>query len=359
MAVVGTLAAAPTPQTPSATATTSGARSPGLILLVATLAILLISIQSLSELSELLFSHVDDSFLEDGVFSSISLNDDGTMEMYTEAKRSPVNRTIKAYQPPDDVPITLQIRLVKLTDEYSLSDSNVSSLDDVLVKAKAIWLRANIHLNFTNVYVERLDDVKADAYRWFVLGSKDQKKSKFWVDVSTYLKRSMSASQAGEVISKYFQYSGYPLMDWIMTTTTTNSHDFDLVFINLWPWNNGGNLGSKLAIRTGSCLTTSRLRRSMIMCNGWSKSAREAPKLSSSELARAMAHLIGRRLGLPQPSKTKCSVWTEQGGLLMCAGEVGSPIWATALRLEPEEITLARDSAATLVQKRSHEDTVL
>ena len=380
------MAALPQPTAPQ---NNNGGRSPGLILLVAALALFMISLQSLSEVSELLLQHVDDALLEDGaLFTSINLGDikidavmeydeDEVVEHRNNNKKDSPAAVSKNFSKPkikeeftqlvmkeDDAPIVLNVGFVTYKDKYKVIDTwfEAKDLDMIMSYVTRVWSAAKIQINFTKFSNIQVDDARTDGYRWLVMGSKDQKHpTKFWKDVNLYLRKTstkLSAHEISEIIAKYFQYSGYPLVDWVLDARKVDpkKFDFDVAIISHWPWMNGGNLGSRLIVRSANCDFPPRnghlrtRRTDLVVCNGWSRETRDLAPMSPQEAARIVAHLIGRRLGLRQAPRDACEGETTR---LMCRATSGTSVWWGATRLDAEEIRKARTNARLLVLKRT------
>ena len=379
-----------------------GGRSPGLILLVAAFALVLISLQSLSEISEVLLQHVDDSLLEDGMlFTPVDDIDlaaqnesiamlDHVNDYYDEENNNEKKKNKSVVTTDDDdgmaqeeedwisdeiissaVPkenndiIVLNVGFYFYHDRFKLMGPNLThdQLDEILNDAKRTWLAANIVLNFTKRDKPLIvDDARADAYRWFVLAAKQQKQSKFWKDVNLLLKKGaskMTTIEAGKVIEKYYQFSGHALMDWMTPVPNNNEgHAFDVVTVQYWPWNNGGQLGKKIYFRSGTCAgsgalpVTRALKRKefLLPCNGWNKNTQTQGSISVTEASRVLSHLIGHFLGLKHPLPSKCALLNGDSQL-MCAprkGRVESKDFFNSRKLETNEITQARLTARKL-----------
>jgi hypothetical protein len=367
----------------SVSSASSSGRSPGLILLVAAFALLLISIQSISEVSEVLFQHVDDALLEDGtLFASLDIKGEDLQQMndYGESEEEPAvakpvpiqNQTFALVTEANgNQLLTLDMFVVELEDQYGLMKSQFSTeeLEQVLNACARIWLsQASIQMNFTRVTVAP-DAAQVDAYRWLVLGTKEQRKARFWKDVSTYLRKGASkltAKHISEVIAKYLQFSGYPLMEWITSRAeSVSSKALSIVPIAYWPWNNGGNLGRRIMLRAGSCLVlpiqpaskpAHRLKKPSFVqetiCNGWSPTSVALPSPSVPEAARSLAHLIGNRLGLKRLSGARCSHSISAPPLMCVPPESlkgSDDFYSKATALDGQEIAQARAGALKLL----------
>jgi len=386
-----------------------GGRSPGLILLVAAFALVFISLQSLSEISELLLQHVDDSLLEDGtLFTAVDLreddvdpsahrpgdqrllhadeedddddeNDDSEDEDSKQASTTNHTAALKpaaqtAMRINDHPPIVLNVGFHYFKDKFNMMRPNLSIADveHILQDVQKTWWQgARIVLNFTNNIEEApilLDDKRSDAYRWFVTASKDQKNPKFWKDVYHFLRKGpgkMTQTEARSVIEKYYQFSGHPLMDWLTLPVLYKTHNtvFDILTVKYWPWNNGGQLGSRIFFRSGSCDPELHVNRKagskkneFTPCNGWSKTAHEQKFMSFAETSRLIAHLIGHFLGLRHPVRSRCAI-LDGTSPLMCSPkkDVPAEFFERSRHVDAHEMTRARAVAVALARKAEQE----
>jgi hypothetical protein len=371
--------------------TTTG-RSPGLILLLASLALILISLQSMSEMSELLLQHVDDSLLEDGtLFAGLEITDQSPLidevndygedddvapkDEHVDAK--PIDRPFQTNDEPfepsgdgtvstDKEKITINVDFVYFTDRYGLIAPELTEkeLFSIINDARETWLQANILLNFTIGSAPiPIDDVRADAYRWLVYGSKDQTKQKFWKDVQSFLrngKSRMTTAQIRDILAKYYQLSGRPLIDWITSVhRKKNNSLFTVASLRYWPWNNGGQLGRKIFFRGGSCNSTQHIGRRLrkeeyIACNGWNIATQKQHEITVNQGGRILSHLIGHYFSLRHPVAGKCRS-LERRSPLMCQPrrQIADPSFFLSRGLDEEEIYVARTAARTRASSRN------